>query len=88
MVETVWLNSIHYVDVAKRTNAKFKILRKHLKTWAKTLSPTKEEIANVRNFIAFLDAIENFRALSSIEMTLRTNLKCLLISLLQKQKLY
>lgn len=88
MVELVWQNSIHYVDAAKIINAKFKILRKHLKTWAKSLSPIKEEILNVKNFVAFLDAIENFRDLTSIELTLREDLKVLLTSLLKKQKLY
>lgn len=75
MVESVWLNSIHYADAAKRINAKFKILRKHLKVWAKSLSPLKEEISDVNNLIALIDSVENFRDLSSSEGTLRSDIK-------------
>ena len=62
LVESVWKQSIHYADAAKRINAKMKILRKSLKNWAKTLSNLKEDILSLNALIAMLDtlAIQRF----------------------------
>lgn len=88
LVESVWKNSIHYADAAKRINAKMKILRKELKKWAKTLSNIKEDIINSNALIALLDGIENFRSLTAMEVDLRKNFKSHLDTLLKKQKAY
>jgi hypothetical protein len=67
LVELSWTHSIHYADAAKRITAKFKILRKNLKTWARKISPIKEDIADLNALISLIDAIENFRDLSAME---------------------
>jgi hypothetical protein len=78
LVELNWTHSIHYSDAAKRISAKFKILRKSLKTWFKSLSPLKETIADLNALISLLDALENFRDLSTIESNFRKSMKRLL----------
>lgn len=76
MVDSVWLQSIHYADAAKRITSKFKILRKHLKAWARSISLLKDEIED-----ASID-------LPSSEANLRTDLKDHLEALLQKKRIY
>jgi hypothetical protein len=44
LVEQVWTQSIHFADAAKRISAKFKILRKPLKNWAKSFSSLKRTL--------------------------------------------
>ena len=88
MVETVWKQSIHYVDAVKRNNAMFKILRKHLKTWARTLSLLKDEIADANCIISLLDALDDKRSLLTHEADLRTAVKAHLTTLLKQQRIY
>jgi hypothetical protein len=88
LVESIWKQSIHYADAAKRINAKMKILRKSLKTWGKTLSNLKEDIAFINALISMLDALENLRDLCPLESSLRKNLKQHLEKLLKQQKDY
>lgn len=65
-----------------------KILRKSLWKWAKTLSNLKEDISDANALIEMLDAIENFRPLTPLEVDLRKNMKAQLDKLLQQQKAY
>ncbi|XP_073360210.1 uncharacterized protein [Aegilops tauschii subsp. strangulata] len=88
LVESIWTQSIHYADAAKRINAKMKVLRKHLKSWAKTLSNIKTDIADINALVAMMDTIENSRNLSDIESSFRDRLKNHLTHLLKQQKLY
>lgn len=84
LVESVWKQSIHYADATKRINAKMKILRKYLKTRAKTLSNLKEGISFVNYLISMLDALESSRDLSSLEADFRRDLKAHLDKLLHQ----
>jgi hypothetical protein len=88
LVERAWTQSIHYADAAKRITAKFRCLRKDLKAWAKNLSSIKEDIADLNSLISLVDAIENFRDLSTMERTFRTAMKQHLATLLQQQLVY
>jgi hypothetical protein len=88
LVEKAWTHSIHYVDAAKRITAKFKVLRRVLKQWAKSLSSLKDEIEDCNSVIALLDSIENFRALIPSEVNLRVSLKRHLAKLLKQQLAY
>ena len=88
LVESVWKQSIHYADAAKRINAKMKILRKSLKNWAKTLSKLKEDILSLNALIAMLDTLEQSRDLYPFESSFRSALKRHLEKLLSQQKEY
>jgi hypothetical protein len=88
MVELNWTHSIHYSDATKRITAKFKILRKCLKTWSKNLFPLKETIADLNALISLLDALENFRDLSVLESNFRKAMKKHLATKLAQQLAY
>lgn len=64
-----------------------KVLRKSLKTWAKTLSNLKEDISDANALIAMFNAIENSRSLTSSEFDLRKHIKDHLTKLLQQQNI-
>jgi hypothetical protein len=79
------MHSIHYADATKRISAKFKLIRKSQKTWARKLSPLKEDISHLNSLISLLDAIENFRDLSLMEHAFRKATKNHLAALLKQQ---
>lgn len=63
LVESVWFQSIHFADGAKRISAKFKIIIKQLKTWNISLSLLKDEIEDANCIISMLDSFESRREL-------------------------
>ncbi|KAM0874852.1 hypothetical protein ACQ4PT_037185 [Festuca glaucescens] len=87
-VEKVWTQSIHYADAAKRITAKFKILRKELKKWSNSISSINKDIIDLNALISLIDAIENFRDLSTMERQFRIAMKLHLAALLQQQLAY
>lgn len=88
LVESIWTHNIHYPDAPKRINAKMKILRKNLNTWAKTLSIVKVDVADINDLVSMLDSVENSRNLSPLESSLTISLKDHMTNLLQQQKIY
>jgi hypothetical protein len=76
------------VFATKRITAKFKVLRKELKQWAKSLSSLKDEIEECNSVIALLDSVENFRSLIPSEVALRASLKQHLTHLLKQELAY
>ena len=62
LIQKTWVESVYYGDAAKRISAKFKILRKVLKKWARPLSSLKEDIQDLNTLISFLDSIKNQRS--------------------------
>jgi hypothetical protein len=88
LVELTWTHSIHYADVVKRIIAKFKLLRRELKKWSRTLSSIKEDIVDLNSLISLLDAIENFRDFSPMEGNFRMAMKKHVVFLLKKQLTY
>jgi hypothetical protein len=88
LVEKAWTHSVHYADAAKRITSKFKVLRKVLKHWAKSLSSLKVEIEDCNFVIALLDSVENCRSLIPSEVNLRISLKDHLAKLLKQQLAY
>jgi hypothetical protein len=59
-----WHTNFFHSDAAKMVTAKFKNLRKELKVWKKTLSNLKQNIANVKLVLDFINFLEDFRDLS------------------------
>jgi hypothetical protein len=74
--------------MAKPLTAKFKNLRKTLRSWQKNLSGLKKNNGNVKNVLSFLEIIEEFRDLSEIEWNFTEKLSLKLKQLLDQQRTY
>lgn len=79
-----WHTDFFHSDAAKMITAKFKNLRKELKVWKKTLSNLKQNIANVKLVLDFINFLEDFRDPPSQNRILDLCWKKKLISLLQQ----
>jgi hypothetical protein len=75
-------------NVVSVISAKFKRLRYDLKQWSKSLSNMKVLIENCNTIIAYLDTVEEFRALFFPEWNLRKLVRQQLSRLLDQQTLY
>jgi hypothetical protein len=75
-------------DAAKVLTAKFKNLRRVLRTWQTQLSSLKANIENVKAVLIFLGILEEFRDLSVVEWSFRSILKDKYSSLLSQQQVY
>lgn len=76
------------MDSAKTITAKFKNLRRLLKSWQSASPNLASSIANVKAVLNLLDAIECFRDLSLLEWNFRDIISTTLISLLKQQRIY
>jgi hypothetical protein len=83
LVYVALTQSIHCAYAAKGITAKFKVLCKDLKTWARKLTSIKEDIADLNSLISLMDAIENCRDLYAMESSFRAAMKKYLATLLQ-----
>jgi hypothetical protein len=88
IVKKAWDSPVAPMNSAKKINAKFKILRRNLKNWAKNLPCLKKLIKKVNETIELLDIFEELRPLTLEEWNLRDLLKTQIISLLQNQRVY
>jgi hypothetical protein len=88
IVKKAWDSPIAPMNSANKINAKFKILRRNLKNWAKNLPCLKNLIKKVNETIELLDIFEELRPLTLEEWNLRDLLKSHIISLLQNQRVY
>jgi hypothetical protein len=79
-----WNIPVHQTDKAKCLSAKFKNLRRVLKSWQSQLSNLKSNIANVKLILGLLDVLEEFRDLSVIEWNFRHLLQEKLANLLRQ----
>jgi hypothetical protein len=87
-IENTWTQSIHYADASKRITSKFKILRKELKKWSKSIFSINKDIDDLNALISLIDAIENFRDVSTMKRQFRVAMKFHLAALLKQQLAY
>lgn len=83
-----WVAHDNVIDPAKRLTAKFKNLRKELKTWKSQLPKLAIAIKGIKSVLNFLEIIESLRDLSLLEWNFRELITEKLISLLKQQKKY
>jgi hypothetical protein len=88
IVENAWNIPVGHDDSAKRINAKFKILIRSIKLWARNFPCLKNLITEFNVVIELPDNFEEIRTLSLEEWTLRDILKNHVIILLQNHKAY
>ncbi|XP_020179632.1 uncharacterized protein [Aegilops tauschii subsp. strangulata] len=88
VVASAWSIPVGNLDSVKSLNAKFKILRRALKLWAKSLSCLKSTIAKLNELLFMWDFFEEFRELDTHEWSCRAILKEQLLILLRNQQIY
>jgi hypothetical protein len=76
LINNAWSTpTIGTLDSARTISAKFKLLRRMLKLWARNLSNLSNLIANCNMTIAFFYKLEEFRPLSHHELKFRVIIK-------------
>jgi hypothetical protein len=88
VVQSVWQSEIQASNSATRLTAKFKLLRKVLKRWARGLSRLKEQIKICNEILSIMDKLEENRTLFVQERNFRNILKKHILKLLLHQKEY
>lgn len=83
-----WNGPAHITDPAKVLTAKFKNLRKELKTWKASLPKLARAIEEIKLVLHFFETIEIIRDLSLLEWNFRNLVSEKLISLLKQQRTY
>ena len=86
VVQHGWSLPTHQTDCAKIISAKFKNLRRIIRSWQTHLSSLKANIANVKLVLSFLTVLEEFRDLTLMEWNFQNLLQDKLISLLHQEK--
>jgi hypothetical protein len=87
-LQNSWSQGRPYLDCAKSISAKFKNLRKALKTWKSGLPNLAAVIAKSREIVQFLDVLEEVRDLTVEEWNFRSILSDHLSKLLHQQRTY
>jgi hypothetical protein len=75
-------------DKAKNLKAKFKIIRKVLKDWQRSLPKIDKIVRHIKLLIEFIDIIEEHRDLSIEEWNFRDHMQTKVAELLHIQKIY
>lgn len=88
LVLNAWFAPTFETDAAKVITAKFKLLRKVLKDWQKSLSNLKVAIQRVKLVLTFILLLEEFSDLSRLEWNFKKILEQKLSSLLRQQHIY
>lgn len=88
VMQQAWGYHTPFFDKAKVISAKFKNLRKALRSWKSQVPSLAKTIQNTKNVLLFLDIIEESKDLSLQECTFREIISSHLNNLLQQQKLY
>jgi hypothetical protein len=83
-----WSVPTFQTDSAKILSAKFKNLRRVLKSWQSQLSNLKVNIANVKSVLILLGILEEYRDLTVHEWNFRMVLQDKYTSLLRQQQIY
>lgn len=84
-ISHAWLSPTRSTNSAQVISAKFKLLRRVLKIWAKKFSNLSKLISNCNITIAFLDKLEELRNLFPQEFSFRVALKTHIRNLLSMQ---
>lgn len=87
-ISNTWSMPTKCYNSAHVVSAKFKLLRRILKQWAKNLSQLSKLISNCNATIAFFDKLEDLRILFSHEGAFRNMLKNHIRNLLAMQNAY
>lgn len=87
-INNSWVIPAHQSNSTHIVSAKFKLLRKILKNWARNISNLSKLIANCNLTIAFFDMLEELRVLYSHESKFRDIIKRQLQMLLRMQQTY
>jgi hypothetical protein len=89
LIKNAWSTpSIGNLDSARTINAKFKLLRRMLRLWARNISNLSILIANYNMTIAFFDKLEEIRPLSRHEFKFRVIIKRQINNLTAMQNTY
>jgi exonuclease III len=83
-----WETTPFYCNAARTLNAKFKQLRRGLKSWSISISKLNTTIHNCSWVIALLDGLEETRSLSRPEKNFRKIIRCHLAKLLEAKRIY
>jgi hypothetical protein len=86
--QNTWIGQPNLIDKAKNLTAKFKITRKVLKEWQRSLSKIDKTVGHIKLLIEFIDIIEEHRDLSIEEWNFRELMQTKIADLLHIQKIY
>jgi predicted XRE-type DNA-binding protein len=86
--QTTWLGLPCLPDKAKNLTTKFKIVRKVLKDWQRSLPKIDKTVRDIKLLIEFIDNIEGHRDLSIEEWNFRNIMQQKVAELLNIQKIY
>lgn len=87
-VTSSWTAPVRCSNSAQVISAKFKLLRRIIKHWAKGISNLSKLISHINLTIAFLDKVEEIRPLYLHEATFRNVIKTHIQNLLRMQRIY
>jgi len=88
IVQHGWSLTTFQTNATKIITAKFKNLRRLIKSWQSQLSSLKANIADVKLILSFLGVLEEFRDLTLMKWNFKASLEKKLTSLLRQQKIY
>jgi hypothetical protein len=88
LVQQVWNINQRANNIASRIAAKFKLLRRVLKRWGKSLSTINNTISSCNNVLLVLDRLEEIRPLYTQEFNFRNILKEHTLNLLERKKIF
>jgi hypothetical protein len=84
--QNTWLGQPNLSDKAKNLTTKFKITRKVLKDWQRSLPKIDKTVRDIKLLIEFIDIIEEHRDLSIEEWNFRDLTQTKVVELLHIQK--
>jgi hypothetical protein len=88
ILQSTWLGLPSLSDKAKNLTTKFKIARKVLKDWQRSLPKIDKTVRDIKLLIEFIDNIEEHRDLSIEEWNFRDIMQIKVAELLNIQKIY
>jgi hypothetical protein len=88
IVKLAWEAENRASSPAARISAKFKLLRRILKRWLKSLAKFKHQLKQCNCILEILDKLEENRPLYNLEANFRNILKKHILQLLQNQENY
>jgi hypothetical protein len=88
IVQSVWNSEIRGNNIASRITAKFKLLRRVLKRWGKTLSQLNTAIQTCNDILSILDSLEENRQLYRQAHNFRKILRGHILKLLERKKIF
>jgi hypothetical protein len=86
--QNTWIGQQNLTDKAKNLTAKFKITRKVLKEWHRSLPKIDKTVGHIKLLIEFIDIIEEHRDVSIEELNFRELMQTKVADLLHIQKIY